>query len=107
MVESGVYRGGINTSDGWGKSLSSVNLGNLLDGNTFRVVTEARKVEIRRKIPLAKHYIVYPEKLHGQKDLNTGMRRETRASRCWQIVKLSFADNSFFAERIREEKTDF
>ena len=62
---------------------------------------------ISRKIHDDKHYIVYPEKLHGQKDLNTGMRRETRASRCWQIVKLSFADNSFFAERIREEKTDF
>ena len=38
--------GGINTADGLTKSLSSVNLGNFLDGDMFRIVTEAWKKEI-------------------------------------------------------------
>ena len=40
MVESGVYRGDINTSDGWAKILSIVNLGNCLAGNMFWIVSE-------------------------------------------------------------------
>ena len=41
----GYIPGDINTSDGITKSLSSVNFGNLLDGNIFRIVTEERKKE--------------------------------------------------------------
>ena len=48
MVECGVYHGGINTPFGLAKSLSIVNLGNLIDGNMFLIATEARKKEIRR-----------------------------------------------------------
>ena len=55
MVDRGVYPGDINTLDGLTKGLSSVNLGNLLDGNTRRVVTEERKKEIKRKISDAIH----------------------------------------------------
>ena len=80
----------INTSDGLTKSLSIVNLGNLLSGNMFRIVTEARKKEIRREIPADTPYFVYREEIQGQKDLNTDMRRKTRVGRCWQIVKFPF-----------------
>ena len=58
---------GINTSDGLGKIHGSVNLGNLLSGNSPRIATDAGKKEIGRKIPSSKHYIVYREAAHGQR----------------------------------------
>ena len=57
---AGYIRGDINTSDGLAKSLSSVNLGNLLANDISRIATSGEK-EIRRKAPSAQRYIVYPE----------------------------------------------
>ena len=98
MVESGVYPGDTNTPDVLPNSLYSVNLGDLLAGDTFRIVTEERKKEIRRKIHSDGHYIVYPETIQGQNDLNADMRRRTRAVRCWRIVIVPFPNNSFSAQ---------
>ena len=41
----------------WQKILRSVNLRNLIDGNSLLVVTVEREKRISRKIPEAKHYI--------------------------------------------------
>ena len=61
----GYIPGGVNTSDGITKILSSVNLRSLLVGNTSRIVTGVWQKEIRRRIPSAKRYIVYPETIQG------------------------------------------
>ena len=63
----GYIPGDLNTSDGMTKSMTSVNLRNLLAGNTFQIVTEEMKDKIRKKLPAAKHYIVYPETVQGKK----------------------------------------
>ena len=89
---SSVYiPGGIGTSDGMAKSLSCVNLPNILSGDMFRIVTEERKGGIRRKIQAPKHNIVYPEAIQGQKDLDNDMRRMKRAGRRWGLWKNSLS----------------
>ena len=45
----GYIPAGINTADGLAKSLSSVDLGNLIDGNVFAISAEARKKERNKK----------------------------------------------------------
>ena len=67
MSELRVYPGDINTPYGLTKSLSIVNLRNLLGGNTFRIATEERKKEIRTNIHSSKHYIVYHEAIQGKR----------------------------------------
>ena len=39
-------------------------------------------------MPASKHYIVYRETIHGEKDLDIDMRRKTRAGRSshWEMV---------------------
>ena len=61
----------------------------LLSGGIFRIVTESREGEIRKLLPAAKHYIVYPETTQGKKDLGNNMRQETRVGRCshWQMER--------------------
>ena len=66
-----------------------------------RIATEERKMEIRRKIPAAKRYVVYPEEIRGENDLNADMRRKTRVGRRWQIVKFLYPVIHFRANRIR------
>ena len=82
----GYNPGDISTSGGSARILPSVNLRDLSSRNLLRVVTDERGNGIRRKIPQSKHYIVYTETVHGQKDLNTDVRRKTRAGRCWEMV---------------------
>ena len=77
----GFRSGDINTSDGLTKSLPSANLWDLLGDYVSRITTEGRMNEIRKKIPSPEHYIVYPETIHGGVDLDTDMRRKTRAGR--------------------------
>ena len=64
----GYIPGESNTSDSMDKSMSSVNLRSLLAGNTFQIVTENMKSDIRKKLPSAKHYIVYPETTQGGRE---------------------------------------
>ena len=73
--------GGMTTSDGPTRSISSVNLRNLVAINVFRIVTEEREKEIRKQIPEANRYIVYPGTIQGGKDLDADVRRKTRAGR--------------------------
>ena len=44
----GYTPGGLNTSDGLAKSMSSVNLGSLLAVNTFQIATEQMGDQIRK-----------------------------------------------------------
>ena len=76
----GYIPGELNTSDSMTKSMSSVNLRSLLAENTFQIVTEQMKNQIRKKLPAAKHYIVYPDTTQGQRALNEEIRRKTRLS---------------------------
>ena len=52
--------------------------------NRYRIA----KGGIRKRVPDAKHYIVYPDTLQGRKDLDINMRREARVGRSsdWQMV---------------------
>ena len=52
----------------------------------FQIVTESQK-GIRKRLPAAKNYIVYPETTQGENDLGDNMRQKTRAGRSayWQI----------------------
>ena len=45
-VGVGYIPGGLNTSDGMAKSMSSVNLRSLLAGNTFQIVTDQMKIKL-------------------------------------------------------------
>ena len=47
----GYIPGDMNTSDGLTKAMSSANMRNLLTRNTFRIVTEWKKQEIRKRCP--------------------------------------------------------
>ena len=82
----GYIHGDINTSDGLTKSLSISNLRSLLSGTHFPISYGRKENGIRRKTPSAKRYIVYHETSHGRKDLDTDVRRKTRAGRCRQMV---------------------
>ena len=98
-----IFLGGLNTSDGLTEAMSSHSSGSLLNKNSFRIVTEIQKGEIRRKLPASEHYIVYPETIQGQEDLNTDMRRKTRAggSSHWPIAiggKTSLNSNKLHSE---------
>ena len=64
----GYIPGDLNTSDGMTKSMASVNLRNLLAGNTFQIVTEEMEDKIRKKLPAAKHYFVYPDAAQGKNE---------------------------------------
>ena len=75
----GYIPGGMNTSDALTKAMYSANLGNLLNGNSSRIVTEIQKNEIRKRLPASQRYIVYRETTQGRKDLHIDMRRKTRA----------------------------
>ena len=57
LAERGYIPGGLDTSDGLTKAMSSSSLRSLSDGNSYRIVTEIQKDEIRRKLPASKHYI--------------------------------------------------
>ena len=57
----------MNTSDGLTKAMSSSNIRNLLTRNTTLIVTEWEKKEIRKRMPAAKRYIVYPETIRGER----------------------------------------
>ena len=65
----GYIPGDLDTSDGMTKSMASINLRNLLAGNTFQIVTEEMKDKIRRKLPSANHYIVFPKTVQGRKEV--------------------------------------
>ena len=41
----------MNTSDELAKSMSSANLGSLLNGHSFRICPEIQKAEIRKRLP--------------------------------------------------------
>ena len=56
----------MNTSRGLTKSLSSVDLRDLLPINVLRIDTE-EKNEIGKKMPAPNHYILYPETIHGER----------------------------------------
>ena len=85
--------GGLNTSDGMAKSMTSVNLSSLLAGNTFQIATEETKGQIRRKLPAAKHYIAYLETVQGEGILNQEIRKKTRLNVMWQIAGFSLKQN--------------
>ena len=53
----------------------------LLRENVFQISTELQKGEIRKRLPAAKHYIVYPETTKGERDLDNNMGKKTRAGR--------------------------
>ena len=72
MVERGAYPGNINTSDGLTKSLSIVNLGNLIDRDMFRISPEERKQEIRRK--------------HTHRDTTFCITQQLRGERIWTLT---------------------
>ena len=67
--------GPLGDSNALTKRLQRDNSLALLRKNKFIIVTEKKKVEIRRKLPVAKHYIVYPETVQGRKDLREFTRR--------------------------------
>ena len=90
----GYIRGELNTSDGMKKSMTSVNLRNLLAGNTFQIVTEEMKDKIMKKLPAAKHYIVYPETVQGKRILNQEIRKNTRLNVLWQMAGFSLKQNT-------------
>ena len=78
--------GDINTSDGLSKSLYTVNLGNLLGGNTLRIVTEERG-EIRRKyLNLSTTLCIMRQFMGGfeHRDATHGARMATLAN-CGEI----------------------
>ena len=81
--------GELNTSDGMAKSMTSVNLRNLLAGNSFQIATGEMKGRIRKKLPGAKHYIVYPETVQGEGILNQEIRKKARLSALWQMAGFS------------------
>ena len=85
----GYTPGGINASDGLTKSMTGVVLKRLLNEHISQIVAESQKGEIRKRLPAAKHYIVYPETTQGNKDLDNNMRRKTRVERCshWQVER--------------------
>ena len=56
-----------NTSYGLTKSLSTVNMRNLLARNVSRIATEARKKEIGKRIPSSKRYIAYSGTIQGER----------------------------------------
>ena len=85
----GYTPGDLNTSDGMTKSMTSINLRNLLAGNTFQIVTEEMKDKIRKKLPAAKHYIVYPETAQGERIPNQEIRKKTRLNVMWQMAGFS------------------
>ena len=94
----GIFMGDIYTSDGLAGVLTSVDLRNLLPGNNSRIEAEQREKESRRKTPSAKRYIVYPGTIQG--DLNTVVRRKTRAGRFpnWEMaLGCKSSLNSIFA----------
>ena len=61
------------------KSTSSHILLNLLTMGKSPIVNENRKNEIAKRPPVTKHYLVHPDTVHGQMDLNTSTRRGARA----------------------------
>ena len=115
-MSAGYIPGGLDTSGGLTKAMSSASAISLLNGASFRIVTEIQKGEIRRKLTASGHYIVYPETIQGRKDLNIDMRRKTRAGRCahWQIAiggKTSINSNKLHSKinakrTISTEKTE-
>ena len=84
----GYIPGNLDTSDGLTKAMYSASLGSLLGGNKFRIVTEIRKAEIRKRLPASELYIVCLGAIQGRKDSNVDMRRQTRVGRSphWQIA---------------------
>ena len=48
----------MNSPDGLTKAMSSANIRGLLTNNIPRIVTEEKKKEITKKVPVSKHYIV-------------------------------------------------
>ena len=48
----GYIPGGLNTSDGLAKIMSSANLRSLLAGNTFQIVTEQMKTKLGKVTPI-------------------------------------------------------
>ena len=87
MVDYRIYPGGINTPDGLTKSTSGDKLRRLLNENIFQIVTEIQKSEIRKRLPAAKHYIVYPETSQGEKNLGNSMRQKKRVGEIAQWEK--------------------
>ena len=72
-----VIHGDIHTSDGLTKSLSSLNLRNILAIDVFRIVTGVGgnyEKELRIQT-----LIVYPGSIQGGRDMDIDMRRKTRA----------------------------
>ena len=63
----GYIPGDMNTPGGITKSMYIANMRNLLAGDTLRIVAEAEKKEIRRKIPESKRYIVYDDAIQGKR----------------------------------------
>ena len=62
----GYIPGGINTSDGLSKSLSSVDTANLLACDISRISAEQKKKGISRKTPSGKRYTVFLKLLRGR-----------------------------------------
>ena len=54
----GYIPGNLNTSGGLTKAMSRASFGILLNGNSFRSVSEIQKDEIRKRLHPSKHYIV-------------------------------------------------
>ena len=91
----GYIPGDLNTSDGMTKSTTSVNLRNLMADNTFQIVTEEMEDKIRKKLPAAKHYIVYPETVQGKRSLDQMIRKRTRLNVLWQMAEFSLKQKRF------------
>ena len=88
VCEGDRYSGGLNTSDSLAKSKHSAIPRRLLYGNISQIVTESQKGEIRKRLPEAKHDIIYPGSNQGQKDLNIDVRHGARVGgrSYWKIT---------------------
>ena len=69
----------MNTSEVPTKSTQFAILLKLITVDELQIVTGDRKNWISKRLPSGKHYIVYPEIVHRQRDLGESKRRRTRA----------------------------
>ena len=89
----GYIPGELNTSDGMAKSMTSANLRYLMAGDTYQIATEEMKGEIRRTLPAAKHHIVYPETVQGERILSQEIRKKARLNLLWQMAGFPMKQN--------------
>ena len=87
----GVFSSGISTSGSLAKSISIDALIWRLARHAFMISTETAQGGIIRKFASGKHYIVYPEKIRGKKDLDTFMRCKTRVWRWGHLELLAYS----------------